>query len=165
MSHRSKTYVARASEDDHLYQQMATWRADPGIDFRFCARERDAAGAGSPEAIRQDLRRQMACARQVVLIGSPEAKRQGSDGSSALAHEVAVLMELGLPVVVANHDGTRAAMTSFIPQPLLDADYFTVSVALGPAIVRFALDTYAESFATAQRSGPHFYEGHVYDQL
>lgn len=169
MSYRNKTYVAFASENIHLYRLMQAWQQNDRIDFDFenahdLFISRD---TSQPDTIKRNLRERMKNAKQIILIGTPEAKRKGSDGDSFLAHEVAVLMEFNLPVVVANHDGDRKVDSSFIPSPLLDADYYTLSVSLQPAIIKFALDNYAAGFSTNSQflSGPHLYSGDIYKSL
>ena len=101
-------------------------------------------------------------AKQVVLLGSAVAKRKGGDGVSFLAHEIAVLQEFNLPVVVANLGGSREIRRDFIPKPLLDADYYTLSVSFRSAIIRHALDGYVTAFHTGAFSGPHYYPADQY---
>jgi len=48
------------------------------------------------------LRKRLKNAKQIVLLGSKDGKRQGGDGVSFLAHEIEVILELNLPVVVVN---------------------------------------------------------------
>lgn len=167
MSYRNKTYVAFASEDIHLYRLMEAWRDNDDIDFDFydahdLFTSRD---TSRPETIKSNLRQRMKNAKQVVLIGSRDAKRKGSDGSSFLAHEVKVMMEYGLPIVVANHDGDRNIDKNFIPSPLLDDDYYTVSVSLQAKIIMYALNGYTAAFAKGGESGPHFYPAETYKKL
>ncbi|MCS5723478.1 TIR domain-containing protein [Herbiconiux sp. CPCC 203406] len=167
MSYRNKTYVAFASENIYLYRLMDAWKKNDNIDFEFYNAHdlfvsRD---SSKPETIKANLRERMKNAKQVVLIGSPEAKAKGSDGTSFLAHEIKVLMEFNLPVVVANHDGDRTVDRAFIPAPLLDDDYYTLSVSLQPAIIKYALDGYAAGFATSSNEGPHYYKADIYSQL
>lgn len=167
MSYRNKTYVAFASENIHLYRLMEAWRDNDKIDFQFY----DAhdlyisLDTSKPETIKSNLRERMKNVKQVVLIGTPEGKKKGGDGKSFLAHEVSVMMEFDLPVVIANHDGDKNVDRNFIPKPLLDADYYTLSVAFSPAIIKYALDHYAPNYASSSKSGPHYYEQHIYDKL
>lgn len=167
MSYRNKTYVAFASENIHLYRLMEAWRDNDRIDFNFfdahdlyVARD-----TSKPETIKHNLRQRMSNAKQVVLIGTSEAKRKGSDGRSFLAYEVDVLMEFGLPVVVANHDGDRTVDRYFIPSPLLDARYHSISVSFQPSIIKYALDDYAPNFDWSDAKGPHHYKPVVYYRL
>jgi len=167
VSYRNKTYVAFASEDIHYYRLMEAWRENAKIDFDFYDAHdlyisRD---TSRPETIKTNLRRRMENAKQIVLIGSADARRKGSDGTSFLAHEVKVMMEFDLPVVIANHDGDKTVDRNFIPKPLLDADYYTMSVAFSPQIIRYALDHYATEYASSSSSGPYQYKASVYDGL
>lgn len=168
MSYRNKTYVAFASEDIHLYRLMEAWRDNDKVGFDFYDAHdlfisRD---TSKPETIKRNLRERMKNAKQVVIIGTSDAKKKGSDGKSFLAHEVDVMMEFNLPVVVANSGGSKNIERSLIPTPLLDADYYTISVAFSPAIIKFALDKYVPAFmSNTDKSGPHYYKQHIYDRL
>jgi hypothetical protein len=75
------------------------------------------------------------------------------------------MITLGLPIVVANLDGDRRIDKTFIPQPLLDADYYTLSVSFQPKIIKFALDEYAAGFASRSSKGPHYYKPETYTKL
>ncbi|MEB0009845.1 molecular chaperone Tir [Pseudomonas sp. RTB3] len=167
MSYRNKTYVAFASEDIHLYRLMEAWRENNKIDFDFfdahdLFKSRD---TSQRETIKRNLRERMKNAKQVVLIGSPDAKRKGGDDYSFLAHEIELIIEFDLPVVVANKGGSRLIEKKFIPTPFLDADYYTISVSLQPAIIQFALDKYVEVFKNKTNKGPHYYMDKVYKNL
>ncbi|MEU9579140.1 TIR domain-containing protein [Streptomyces chilikensis] len=167
MSYRNKTYVAFASENIRLYRLMEAWRENKNIDFNFYDAHdlyisRD---TSLPQTIKRNLRLRMGNAKQVVLIGTPEARRKGGDGNSFLAYEIAVMQEFKLPVVIANHDGDRSVNRNFIPKPLLDANYYTLSVAFSPGIIKYALDNYAVKFASSDASGPHYYKQEIYGRL
>ena len=169
MSYRNKTYVAFASEDIRSYRLMEAWRENDKIDFDFYDAHdlyisRD---TSLPETIKRNLRERMKTAKQVVLLGSADARRKGGDGTSFLAHEVKVILEFGLPVVVANLDQDRRVDTNFIPQPFIDADYYTLSTSFQPKIIQFALDKYAAKFAELRKSkfGAHYYEPNIYSSL
>lgn len=167
MSYRNKTYVAFASEDIGKYRLMEAWRENANIDFDFYDAHdlyisRDTSRA---ETIKRNLRERMKNAKQVVLLGSSDGKKKGGDGVSFLAHEVKVMIEFNLPVVVANLDGDRNIDRSFIPAPLLNADYYTLSVSFQPKIIKFALDKYAPQYAASDKSGPHYYKPEIYEKL
>ena len=167
MSYRNKTYVAFASENINFYRLMEAWRDNDHIDFDFIDAHdlfisRD---TSKPETIKNNLRQRMKNAKQVVLIGSPDAKRKGSDGVSFLAHEVKVLQEYDLPVVIANYDADRTIDRSFIPTPLLNAEYYTVSVSFQAKIIRYALDNYAAGYAASSSTGCHYYKAAQYTAL
>ncbi|MCV7153476.1 MULTISPECIES: TIR domain-containing protein [Mycolicibacterium] len=167
MSYRNKTYVAFASEDIHCYRLMEAWRDNDRIDFDFYDAHdlfisRD---TSQPETIKRNLRERMKNAKQIVLLGSVTGRQKGSDGRSFLAHEVKVAIEFDLPIVIANLDGKRTVDLSVIPQPLLDADYYTISVSFQPTIIRYALDQYAPAYAASGKSGPYHYKSEVYSDL
>lgn len=167
MSYRNKTYVAFASEDIRYYRMMEAWRDNDNIDFDF----KDAhdlyisRDTSQPETIKRNLRERMKNAKQVVLLGSKDARRKGGDGVSFLAHEVKVLMEYRLPVVVANLDRDRTVDRAFIPEPLLAAQYYTISVSFQTKIIQYALDHYAPTFASSSNLGPYHYKPSVYSSL
>lgn len=167
MSYRNKTYVAFASEDISSYRLMEAWRENKNIDFDFFDAHdlyisRD---TSQPETIKRNLRERLKNAKQIVLLGSADAKKKGSDGTSFLAHEVKVMTEFNLPIVVANLDGDRTIDRNFIPTPLLNADYYTLSVSFQAAIIKYALDNYAPKFASSDATGPHYYKEHIYSEL
>ncbi|MEJ1180703.1 MULTISPECIES: TIR domain-containing protein [unclassified Pseudarthrobacter] len=166
MSYRNKTYVAFASEDIRSYRLMEAWRDNQHIDFDFFDAHDlvTALDASLPATIRRRLRERLNNTKQVVLLGSDHAKRKG-DGRSFLAYEVATAMELNIPIVVANLNGSRNIEKHFIPQPLLSAQYFTVSVSFQPGIIRHALDGYVAEYAAGNKSGPHYYRSSVYAGL
>ncbi len=167
MSYRNKTYVAFASEDIRSYRLMEAWRENQNIAFDFFDAHdlfvsRD---TSSRETIRRNLRERMKNAKQIVLLGSAFAKRKGSDGTSFLAHEVALTVGFGLPVVVANLDGDRAIDHDFIPKPFSEVDYYSLSVSFQPAIIKYALDHYAPQFAASANRGAHYYKDDIYRKV
>jgi len=167
LSYRNKTYVAFASEDITQYRLMEAWRENENIDFSFhdahdiyVARD-----TSKPETIKRNLRERLKNTKQAVLLGSKHAKKKGGDGTSFLAYEVDVLIELNLPVVIANLDGDRNIDKDFIPKPFLDADYYTLSVSFQPAIIQKALDEYAPQYAKSNKTGPHSYTKKTYQSV
>ena len=167
MSYRNKTYIAFASEDISYYRLMEAWRENENIDFDFFDAHdlyvsRD---TSKPETIKSNLRERMKNAKQFILLGSTDAKKKGGDGTSFLAYEVETMVDLGLPVVIANLDGDRTVDKNFIPKPLLDADYYTMSVSFQPKIIKYALDNYATNFSGSDDTGPYYYKASVYESL
>ena len=82
-----------------------------------------------------------------------------------LLHRIKAMLSLNLPVVVANLDGDRTVDTSFIPKPLLDANYYTMSVSFQPKIIKYALDEYAPRYASSSNTGTYHYKSSVYTSL
>ncbi len=165
MAYRNKTYVAFASEDISKYRLMEAWRENEHIDFDFYDAHdlyvsRD---DSKPETIKRNLRERLKNAKQIVLLGSKDGKRKGGDGKSFLAHEIEVIREFKLPVVIANLDGGRKVNRDVIPSPL--ADYYSVSVSFQPKIIMHALDKYVAGFDTSDTVGPHEYPASVYTDL
>jgi hypothetical protein len=167
MSYRNKTYVAFASEDIGKYRMMEAWKANTYIDFDFFdAHDLYISNDTSkPETIKRNLRERLKNAKQVVLLGSKDGKRKGGDGVSFLAHEIEVITEFNLPVVVANLDQDRTVDKNFIPAPLLNVDYYTMSVSYQPKIIMYALDHYAATFAASDKKGQYQYNASVYSSL
>jgi len=167
MGYRNKTYVAFASEDISDYRMMEAWRENQRVDFNFFDAHdlfisRD---TSKPETIKRNLRERLKSAKQVVLLGSKYGKRKGGDGISFLAHEIDVIMEFDLPVVIVNLDQDRTVDKNFIPDPLLSASYYTVSVSYQPKIIMYALDNYAVTFSSSNKKGPHQYPTNIYSDL
>lgn len=167
MGYRNKTYVAFASEDIIKYRLMEAWKANEHIDFDFfdahdLSISRD---TSKPETIKRNLRERLKNAKQVILLGSKDGKQKGGDSVSFLAHEIEVIIEFNLPVVVANLDGDRLVDRNYIPDPLLNADYYTVSVSFQPKIIMYALDNYAVTFAASDKKGSYLYPAKVYSDL
>jgi hypothetical protein len=167
MSYRNKTYVAFASEDIRSYRLMEAWRDNDHIDFDFFDAHDlyQARDTSQPESIKARLRERLKNAKQFVLLGSSVGRKKGGDGTSFLAYEVDSMIRLKMPVVVANLDGDREIDRMVIPQPLLDANYYTVSVSFQPAIIKYALDNYAVNFANSGKTGPHYYKAETYRDL
>jgi hypothetical protein len=168
VGYRNKTYIAFASEDIRYYRLMEAWRDNTNIDFNFYDSHDlyPARDTSLDESIKRRLYLRISeTAKQVVLLGSAHAKRKGGNGTSFLAYEVQTIIKLNLPVVVANLDGDRTVDRSFIPQPFLDANYYTVSVSFQPTIIKHALDDYAPKYSTSGKTGQYYYPASVYTSL
>lgn len=165
MSYRNKTYVAFASENIRCYRLMEAWRENERIEFSFYDAHdlyvsRD---DSKPETIKRNLRERLKNAKQIVLLGSPDCKRKGGDGRSFLAHEVEIVREFKLPVIVANIDGKRVVDRNFIPSPLVNQ--YSISVSFQPRIIMHALDNFPRWFASKKSDTPHQLESSVYSKL
>ena len=167
MSYRNKTYIAFASEDLSYYSLMKAWKQNEKIDFDFfnahdlfVARD-----TSSPETIKRRLRERLNNTKQVIFLGSEDGRRKGGDGDSFLAYEIEVILELDLPIVIANLCQSRTIVTDNIPQPLIDQKHFNVSVSFQPKIIQYALDNYVEGYAKSEMQGAHRYVQRIYDDL
>lgn len=168
MSYRNKTYVAFASENIHFYRLMTAWKANEHIEFDFTNAHDvyEARDTSLPSTIKRRLRERLSDTKQVVLLGSTDAKRKGGDGSSFLAYEVDAIIDLGLPVIIANLDKSRSVVGANCPRPFTDEDYYTMSVSFGPTIIQYALDHYAQEFRDgSSNTGAYYYKDSVYSSL
>ena len=167
MSSRNKTYIAFASEDLSSYWVMKAWRQREHTDFDFFNAHDlfEARDSRSPETIKRQLRERLNNTRQVVLLGSEDSRRKGGDGDSFLACEIEVILELDLPIVIANLCQSRNIVMDNIPQPLIDQKHFNVSVSFQPKIIQYALDNYVAGYAKSEMQGPHRYVQRIYDEL
>ncbi len=167
MGYKNKTYVAFASEDISHYRMMEAWRENKKIEFDFFDAHdlyisRD---SSKPETIKKNLRERLKNAKQIILLGSKDCKKKADDGVSFLAHEIEVIMEFNLPIVVVNLDQDRNVDRNYIPNLLLNASYYTVSVSYQPKIIMYALDNYAVTFSSSDKKGPHQYPANIYSDL
>jgi hypothetical protein len=167
MSYRNKTYVAFASEDIGMYLLMEAWKTNKHIDFNFFDAHdffisRD---TSKPETIKLNLIERLKKAKQVALLGSEYGKINGGNGASLLAHEIEAIIELNLPIVVVNVDQPRNVYKNYIPDPLLNTDYYTVSVSYQPKIIMHALSHYVADFTASDKNGPHQYPSKVYSDI
>ena len=167
MSHRHKTYVAFASEDLSCYWVMKAWRQNEHTDFDFFNAHDlfEARDSRSPETIKRQLRERLNNTKQVIFLGSEDGRRKGGDGDSFLAYEIEVILELDLPIVIANLCQSRNIVMDNIPEPLIDQKHFSVSVSFQPRIIQYALDNYAKGYADSDSQGPHRYVPRIYEEL
>jgi len=161
MSYRNKTYVAFASEVIRSYRLMEAWRDNESIDFNFYDAHdlyisRD---TSQPETIKRNLRERLKSAKQIVLLASSDCKKKGDDGVSFLAHELNVINEFSLPVVIANLNGSREINKQFIPSSLHNR--YSISVSFQPKIIQYALNNYKNT----GKAEPHKYIAKVYEDL
>ncbi|MEU2869807.1 TIR domain-containing protein [Streptomyces olivoreticuli] len=161
--------MAFDSADIKYYYLMEAWRDNEHIDFNFFdAHDINTARDDSlDDTIKRRLSERLSNAKQAVVLVS-ETTKVKADKPSFLAHEMKVIARLGLPVVFANLNGKRKVQQKRLPTALLEQ--YTISVSFQPAIIKYALDDYVESFqknlsAVNPKSGPYQYKDHVYTDL
>jgi len=167
MSYRNKTYVAFASEDITSYRLMQAWKKNQNIEFDFFDAHdlfisRD---TSKPETIKKNLRERMKNAKQVVLLISPYAKKKGDDNKSYLSHEIDLIIEFNLPVVIVNLDQKRDVNTSLTLKKLNANNHYTISTSFNAAIIKYALDDYCLEFKNSEKHGNYYYKSNVYSKL
>ncbi len=167
MAYRNKTFVSFASEDIGYYRSMTAWRRNENIDFNFHDAHdlNTALDTSQPETIRRRLRERLANTKHVVLLVGDHTRAVARKPSRFLHYEVETIDRLELPVVFANLNGSRHAETNRMPERLLAA--YTLSVSFQAAIIKYALDDWAERYRRdrASKTGPYFYKPQVYRQL
>ena len=67
--------------------------------------------------------------------------------------------------MVANLDGDRCDDLHYIPDLLLDEDYYTISVSFQPKIIMHALDDYVFDFKTNAKPGQYQYPKKAYSDV
>ncbi|MDO4630891.1 MAG: molecular chaperone Tir [Corynebacterium sp.] len=146
---------------------MSAWKENNGIDFDFINSHDiyTAHDTSLSDTIKRRLRERLKNTKQVILLGSPTARRKGSDGHSFLAYEVNAIISLKLPVIVANLDKNRKKVYGNMPKPLIDENYYTISVPYDYRIIKYALDNYVPNFSIENKKGAYHYEDWVYQKL
>jgi MTH538 TIR-like domain (DUF1863) len=170
MAYRNKTFVSFASEHINSYYLMRAWKENEHIDFDFHdAHDLNIAlDTSHPDTIRRRLRERLANTKQVVLLVGDGTRRIASDTSRFLYYEVETIKRLNLSVVFANLNKSRVSESQRLPQALVEP--YTMSVAYGPKIIQYALDSFPGKFelnlkADTPKTGPHHYLASVYQSL
>lgn len=171
MAYRNKTYVCFASEDIKSYYLMTAWKANEHIDFNFHDAHDIAIAldTSQKETIRRRLRERLANTKQAVLLIGDVTRTKAANSSKFLHYELEVLLDLEIPIVVSNLNGSREAQTSRMPK-VLTGDYYTVSTSFQPKIIQYGLDEHVPAFksnltATSSKKGPHQYKASIYTGL
>lgn len=172
MAYRNKTFVSFASEDIHYYRLMCAWKENERIDFDFHnAHDLNVARDSSmAETINRRLRERLVNTKQVIMLIGDVTRRKAADPDTFVYYEARTILKLGLPIVFANLNRSRAAQPRRIPEKLLEQ--YTMSTSFGPTILKYALDEFPEAFANnsrlpedRQKTGPYEYKQSVYDAL
>jgi hypothetical protein len=172
MAYRNKTFVSFASEDLHYYRLMCAWRRNRHIDFHFLdAHDINIARDTSlPETINRRLRERLSNTKQVVMLIGDATRAKAARSTSFLHHEVQTILKLNVPLIFANLNGSRIGEPQRIPSALLNR--YTMSVAFGPSIIKFALDDFPPKYhanlgavGNSKKSGLWHYDPAVYSRL
>lgn len=164
MGYRNKTYVIfDGDEDMWAYGFMKGWKANDRIDFDFHdAHElRPLTDRANEDTVKRALRERFRNAKQVVVIVGEKTKNL----YRFVRWEIDVASELGLPIVVANLNGKRRMDDALCP-PILKGKP-AVHVAFKMAIIKKALDDFAEKYVSLQATGDtdFYYPDAVYTEL
>lgn len=170
MAYRNKTYVCFASEDIGSYRLMTAWKANENIDFNFYDAHdlAKALDTSKPETIRRRLRERLANTKQVVLLVGDNTRGRAGNSDKFLFYELGVVLNLDLPIVIANLNQSRVAEVERMPKVL--ETVYTISTSFQPKIIQYALDNWPEAFnqnlhTSDPKTGPHYYKAKVYQDL
>lgn len=164
MAYSDQTFVSFTDEDIPSYELMRGWNDSTGLSFNFLDSLDFELDGLAPDAIREGMRERLKSIRQVlVLVG--EQTRSASVRPSRLHYELDTIRRAELPVVFVNLSGSRRVQNGQIPRSL--SNQYTISVAFGPRVVRYALDDFVSEYARLRQSEstPHAYEEHVYTRM
>ncbi|GHO98467.1 molecular chaperone Tir [Reticulibacter mediterranei] len=172
MAYRNKTYIAFDGEADlYAYRMMQAWRENEHIDFDFHNAHdlNTARDTSQPETIIARLRERLANTKQAILLVGDTTRSKAARETSFLHYEVEAVRRRGLPVVFANLNQSRKVQTLKLPESLA-SNYYTISVAWQPKIIKYALDEYVAEFqnnliADAPKIEPYYYKDFVYEGL
>lgn len=103
----------------------------------------------------------------MLLVGD-KTRSKATDPARFLYYEMGVLLELELPIVIANLNQSRVAQTSRMPKVI--EPVYTISTSFQPKIIQYALDDWPPKFAAnlkavSPKTGPHQYKTSVYKEL
>jgi hypothetical protein len=172
MAYRNRTFVSFASEDILYYRLMRAWKANEHIEFDFLDAHdiNTARDTSSAETIKRRLTERLQSTKQVVMLISDVTRTKAARATSFLNHEVDVIQRLQIPVVFANLNKVRQVQNTRIPAALVDR--YTMSVAFGPKIIKYALDDFPSDYDAnlsaslgTRKSTGYYYLDSVYSSL
>ncbi len=140
MSYRNKTYVIfDGDEDMYAYAFMLGWKAQDHMDFDFHnAHDLNAiTDRANEETVKRKLRERFANAKQVVVLVGEKTKNL----YRFVRWEIDIALELGLPIIVVNLNGSRSMDDDRCPPILKKKD--AIHVAFKMKIIQYAMDHFA----------------------
>jgi hypothetical protein len=162
MSHRDRTFVSYARDDIDSYWAMRGWPETQGIPFDFHdAHDLAMSSDTTPRDKRRKLRERLSGTRQVVVLIGARSRAIAEDQRGFFAVEIELIRGLGVPLILANLNGSRRVEMLRLPLALTDVG--SLSVPCQPRILRHALDDYTTGYYP--RDIPYFYPPEVYEEL
>ncbi len=165
MAYRNKTYVCFDGDNDiHYYWLMKAWKKNDGMSFSFFDAHDLNTGRDTSltETIRRRLRERLLQSKVlVVLIGQNTRYLY-----RFVRWEMQQALDLGLPIVGVNLNGTRHQDTARCPPVIRDE--LVIYVGFKAAIVQHALEHWParhSSLTVQGASGPYYYQHDVYTRL
>lgn len=165
MAYRNKTYVIFDGDNDMwAYAYMLGWVKNNNIEFNFHNAHElgsEITDRASEETVKRRLRERLRNAKQCIVIVGDNTKNL----FRFVRWEIEVAMELDIPLIVVNLNGTRGFDEELCP-PILRSSY-SVHVPFKLAAIRHALEHFPAQYASRQigKSGPLEYSDTVYKHL
>ncbi len=163
MAYRNKTYVIFDGDNDMwAYAYMKGWKSNENVDFNFHDAHdlKPLTDRASDETIYRRLRERFSNAKQVVVIIGEQTKHL----HKFVRWEIEIALDLGLPIIGVNLDGSRGMNGETCP-PII-RDEYVVYVPYKAAIIQYALDQFPSEHANREGArGPRHYPASVYEKL
>jgi hypothetical protein len=164
MSYRNKTYVIFDGDKDiWAYGYMLGWRSKDHMDFDFHdAHELNTiTDRANEQTVKAKLRERFKSAKQVIVLVGESTK----DLYRFVRWEIDIAIDLGLPIIVANLNGTQKMDLVLCP-PILKGKG-AVHVSFNMKIIQKAMDEFAGNYISlyAGKGDNYHYEPSVYTSL
>lgn len=165
MGYRDRTYVIfDADEDMWAYAYMKGWNVNERLDFDFDdAHEikKLTPRAEDETYIKYVLRERMHASSQVIVLLGENTKRL----VKYVKWEIELALDLGLPIVVANLNGSKSFQGSLCPASLKNE--LAVHIPFKMRAIQYALDNWPSDAKRIPRLDwqPRVYIDRVYSEL
>jgi hypothetical protein len=145
-----RTYVIFDGDTDGwAYQFMRGWKANDRVEFEFS----DAHDLGSLTSqaqneahVKGELRKRLNASKQVVVLVGEHTKFL----RKYVPWEIDIAVELDLPVIVVNLNGSRSLDSDLCPVALRTG--YHVHISFKREIIRYALENFPTEYARRDRS-------------
>jgi hypothetical protein len=164
MAYRNKTYVCFDGDNDMSYYRLMTaWAANDKFEFDFSNAHdlNTARDTSQEESIKRQLRIRLANSKDfIVLIGKNTKSLR-----KFVPWEMEVALNLGLPIVGVNINGTRHR-DDLCPATIMDK--LAMYVSFNEKIMTYAMKNWPAQHTTLTKqgvSGPYYYNAEIYRGL
>lgn len=164
MSYQNKTYVIFDGDKDiWAYGFMKGWKSNDNVEFDFYdAHElKTIRNESSEETIKRTLRARMKDAKQVIVVIGESTRHL----YRYVRWEMELALEMGLPIIAVNLNGTRGLDSERCPAIIRDE--YVVHVPFKMAIIRYAMQFFPQEYAQRDddSKGPRYYSDEIYKKL
>ncbi|MBS1813862.1 MAG: TIR domain-containing protein [Acidobacteria bacterium] len=167
MGYRNKTYVVfDGDEDKWAYGFMLGWKKNEHVDFDFHdAHEifKLTANAQDEDYIKRALKERFKSAKQVIVLVGEGTKHL----YKYVRWELEVAIGLDLPIIAVNIADVKKRRMDQEHCPPIIRDRYVMHVSFNAAIIKYAMDNFAEKYAENKKTktGPYYYTDEVYEKL